>query len=771
MSKTTRDEQNAAQSSENLGAEQGAQEQSAASTQAQGAQTSQSGAAQSMQAQITPLPTPPTSADSASFNERADNFLLALPRFANELNAFGQAVGEETKERIESTIKSSIDTHLNENEVRLKKELVDEVASQTSGLKRASVRLLNIPCYDYTDFNTPKGLAGLNYQLVTRQNDEQHDSEIVDYGDVFVSVYLNYNKNAFRGITRLLLPRTVGELENYHIRTNEGRTVANYTDPQNAGETHIDGAVTKDVIEGDTLEIIKSAAGISGAVSMSATMGVCEWVKDEDKNEYKFSYRAHLINEPRKDVITLKLGSNEKKINIFIKKRAHTLTKEQKTQRCQWSKVEGNGQDFICWCEQMSDTVLVFGHNFWLTGGIGSSNRYIVLTSCYNHGLKFSFPCEVAEIYAPFNCVMVLLKDGSLWHLGNNQNYEAGLGNTAQVQYFTKNPTLKKVKRLFFSQDFVPTNLGTTSQTNTPKSVNFFALCEENKLYAWGANTSGCLGLGDTSVKTTPQLVNVSWEVQIKDICAFANFTHLLLENGKLLRAGLTNHTKVVSVNYGINNYSTFNDPNFNPMLYHPKVWKWYKGNDYEEFYNGVKGLWQAGADQTQTKAFEKVKAIFKNCTQNNLYNWALQLESGELCYDIYSFGLNYADNENWQDSPPYRPTKNFGWGKDLGMSEICDVQTAGRVLAFARKDNTKLYFVRWGQRAPVAQSLGEFGGGDLSYDYKYIDFGLKNELLQWQITTAPNPAISCFVIKNKEMGRDDLLIFNGDCVFHKVAY
>ena len=743
MSKTT--QQNTAQNSENLSAEQGAQ---------------------GTQAQITPLPTPPTSADSASFNERADNFLLALPRFANELNAFGQAVGDETKERIESTIKSSIDTRLNENEVRLKKELVDEVASQTSGLKRASVRLLNIPCYDYSQgIGAPKGLAGLNYQLVTRQNDEQHDSEIVDYGDVFVSIYqYPHNKYAFRGITRLLLPRTVGELENYRIRTNEGRTVANYnTDPQNAGETHIDGAVTKDVIEGDTLEITKSAAGISGDVSMSAAWGVCEWVKDEDKNEYKFSYRAHLINEPRKDVITLKLGSNEEKINIFIKKRTHTLTKEQEAQRCQWKKVEGNGQDFICWCEQMSDTVLVFGHNFWLTGGLMSGSTNTFLVPAWNHGLKFSFPCEVAEIYAPFNCVMVLLKDGSLWHLGHNTNYEAGLGNTTQVQYFTKNPTLKKVKRLFFSQDFVPTKLGTTSQTNTPKSVNFFALCEENKLYAWGANTSGCLGLGDTSVKTTPQLVNVSWEAQIKDICAFANFTHLLLENGKVLRAGLTNHTK------GIKNYSTFADPTFNPMLYHPKVWKWYKGNDYKEFYNGEKGLWQTNIDQTQTKAFEKVKAIFKNCTQNNLYNWALQLESGELCYDIYSFGQNYADNENWKDSPPYRPMKNFGWGKDLGMSEICDVQTAGRVLAFARKDNSKLYFIRWGQCAPVAQSLGEFGGDNLSYDYGYIDFGLK--ILQWQITTAPNPAISCFVIKNKEMGRDDLLIFNGDYVFHKVAY
>lgn len=507
MSKTT--QQNTAQSSENLSAEQSTQAQSAASTQEQSAQTSQSSAAQSTQAQITPLPTPPTSADSASFNERADNFLLALPRFANELNAFGQAVDKETKERIESTIKSSIDTRLNENEVRLKKELIGEVANQTSGLKRASVRLLdNIPCL-YDGISLPSGLCGLNYQLVTRQNDEQHDSEIVDYGDVFVSIYSNVTTSSdtrFMGLTHLNLPHTVGELETHHAITTTNRTVTPYNNYENAGETHIDGAVTKDVIEGDTLEITKSAAGISEAVSMSAAWGVCEWAKDEDKNEYKFSYRAHLINEPRKDVITLKLGSNEEKINIFIKKRTHTLTKEQEAQSCQWSKVEGNGTSFICWCEQMSDTVLVFGLDFMLSEGTYSANTNGSCHIAYNNGLKFSFPCEVVEIYAPMGCVMVLLKDGSLWHLGRNDKYQAGLGNTTQVQYFIKNPTLKGVKKFFFN--FISYNCQIFSES-------FFALCERNKLYAWGANTNGRLGLNDRINKTTPQLVNVSWEAQL----------------------------------------------------------------------------------------------------------------------------------------------------------------------------------------------------------------------------------------------------------------
>ena len=133
MSKTTRDEQNAAQSSENLGAEQGTQAQSAASTQAQGAQTSQSSATQSTQAQITPLPTPPTSADSASFNERADNFLLALPRFANELNAFGKSavkeVGEAAKQKVDELVKS--DEILGE----VKGSLTSEIQPQLDKLK------------------------------------------------------------------------------------------------------------------------------------------------------------------------------------------------------------------------------------------------------------------------------------------------------------------------------------------------------------------------------------------------------------------------------------------------------------------------------------------------------------------------------------------------------------------------------------------------------------------------------------------------------------
>lgn len=77
---------------------------------------------------ITPLPTPPSTNDSASFNTRADNFLSALPNFAEELNEFGKSVESQTAELINTTISENINARLDENEKRLKKELVNEVA-------------------------------------------------------------------------------------------------------------------------------------------------------------------------------------------------------------------------------------------------------------------------------------------------------------------------------------------------------------------------------------------------------------------------------------------------------------------------------------------------------------------------------------------------------------------------------------------------------------------------------------------------------------------
>lgn len=57
---------------------------------------------------ITPLPTPPSSNDTASFDIRADAFIGALPTFVQELNDFGldiSNIGKNTFEKVEVVIK------------------------------------------------------------------------------------------------------------------------------------------------------------------------------------------------------------------------------------------------------------------------------------------------------------------------------------------------------------------------------------------------------------------------------------------------------------------------------------------------------------------------------------------------------------------------------------------------------------------------------------------------------------------------------------------
>ena len=79
---------------------------------------------------ITQLPTPPSTNDSANFNTRADAFLGALPKFADELNAFGKRVvkevGEAAKQKVDELIKSD--------------EILGEVKIKIHALPRNSAR-------------------------------------------------------------------------------------------------------------------------------------------------------------------------------------------------------------------------------------------------------------------------------------------------------------------------------------------------------------------------------------------------------------------------------------------------------------------------------------------------------------------------------------------------------------------------------------------------------------------------------------------------------
>ena len=60
------------------------------------------------------------------------------------------------------------------------------------------------------------------------------------------------------------------------------------------------------------------------------------------------------------------------------------------------------------------------------------------------------------------------------------------------------------------------------------------ALCSNGEVYAWGANTYGQLGTGDTVARSTPILVRLSSTLKIIQITCGSNHSVLLTSNGQV---------------------------------------------------------------------------------------------------------------------------------------------------------------------------------------------------------------------------------------------
>lgn len=71
---------------------------------------------------ITPLPKPPTTQDSINFDVRADDFLESLPKFADELNAFGKDIanfGDYVETELEEEIKAKLEKAVQEGKNKI----------------------------------------------------------------------------------------------------------------------------------------------------------------------------------------------------------------------------------------------------------------------------------------------------------------------------------------------------------------------------------------------------------------------------------------------------------------------------------------------------------------------------------------------------------------------------------------------------------------------------------------------------------------------------
>jgi alpha-tubulin suppressor-like RCC1 family protein len=108
----------------------------------------------------------------------------------------------------------------------------------------------------------------------------------------------------------------------------------------------------------------------------------------------------------------------------------------------------------------------------------------------------------VVALTAGGNFTLALKADGTVWAWGNNNNGQLGIGNT------TNQPVPVQVKGS--GAVGVLSNIVALSAPPASNGVFALALSADGTLWAWGNNSTGQLGDGTTSNRTTP--------VQVKDV-------------------------------------------------------------------------------------------------------------------------------------------------------------------------------------------------------------------------------------------------------------
>lgn len=92
-----------------------------------------------------------------------------------------------------------------------------------------------------------------------------------------------------------------------------------------------------------------------------------------------------------------------------------------------------------------------------------------------------------------YPCVFIRLANGDIYGCGFNAYYNLGLGDTAQKSVFTKNLNLSNIVGMVY--------------INGSYYASMAAWDIDGKIFVWGYNASGELGLGSTTIIQTPTLL------------------------------------------------------------------------------------------------------------------------------------------------------------------------------------------------------------------------------------------------------------------------
>ena len=156
---------------------------------------------------------------------------------------------------------------------------------------------------------------------------------------------------------------------------------------------------------------------------------------------------------------------------------------------------------------------------------------------------------DVKQIACGSSHTFIIKNDGSVWSCGRNNNGRLGLGDTTQRNTFTK----------------VTTNINNDVKQIACGSSHTFILKNDGSIWACGYNSSGQLGLGDTTDRNTFTKVITNINNDVKQIDCSGECTFILKNDGSVWSTGYnyngnlglndkTNRTTFTQVTTNINN-------------------------------------------------------------------------------------------------------------------------------------------------------------------------------------------------------------------------
>ena len=173
-------------------------------------------------------------------------------------------------------------------------------------------------------------------------------------------------------------------------------------------------------------------------------------------------------------------------------------------------------------------SLYAWGANFYGSAGAGHTNTIPI-------PVKIDFPARVKSVKSGAvstnaASVLVLCENGKVYASGYNGYGQLGLGDTQDRNSFSEIKALKDIEKIEVASN------GSRSSC--------FAIDKEGVLYAWGENSWGQLGIGNTTHQNKPQKITLNQKVA-RVFGAIRNdggTSFIITEDGSLLGAGYNGH-------------------------------------------------------------------------------------------------------------------------------------------------------------------------------------------------------------------------------------